>query len=171
MAKRKKRRRAEVVDLSTPERWQHGDMIREVRAADGGRAGGIVAARDKTPLAIDQLFAYGHFGKCQKASRRRYSAAQWIHELWGRTGLARRLTAAYEKNGDPSVGQSEAELWNEKCYHEAMNAMRPFGGVVSKICCDDVFPWANRALLLVNFRAVADLRTGLDLLAEHRGIT
>lgn len=165
MSKRRPKRKPtrQVAEIVTPERWRHGDVVREVRAAEGGKAGGVIAARERAPLVIDRLFLDGHLGRDEKQARIRLAAGQWLHALWPKTGLAHRLSGTYEKIGDPSEGQSEAQLWNEGCYHDAMKAMGSYGGTVSKVCCDNV--------MVINPNALLYLRSGLDLLAKHRGIT
>lgn len=161
MARRKKDKPISL-ELATAERWQHGHMERDFRPSDGGKAGGVIGVRDVAPLMIDRLYRHGGLGEPGKGAQRRKAAAEWLHALWGKTGLHNVLTSLYEQRGDKTEGQSDAQMWNESCYHDAMKAMRPFHFIVAKVCCHDI---------AVSGRLeIADLRTGLDLLARHRGI-
>lgn len=148
--------------MGTVERWQHGRMGREFRAAEGGRAGGVVGARDAIPLVLDQLYLDGHLGASEPSAERRRAAGEWLHECWGKAGMNGSVVAAYEKRTDKSEGMSDAEQWNRRAYNEAMDAMKPYGRTVEIVCCDNK--------MAMGPSAIADLRTGLDLLAKYRGI-
>lgn len=162
MTRKRTQKKKIALELAPAERWQHGSMERDFRASDGGKAGGVIGVRDAEPLLIDSLYRHGGLGKPGKGSERRKRVAEWLHDLWAKTGLHDVLTGLYEQRGDKTEGQSDAQLWNESCYHDAMKAMRPFHFTVAKVCCHNV--------CLSGRREVADLRAGLDLLARHRGV-
>ena len=166
MPRRRSNRDKQVqCELPPTERFQHGMMERDRRGVEGRKIGEVSAAREKAPLVLDRLYWLGKLGPVDSDKTRVLRAAgEWLHDLYHKTGLGNGVSADYQARGlDASPGQSEAQMWNEKCYHETMRAVRPFDGLLSSLCCHNEEPRFDGDDALIC--------RGLRKLAKHRGLT
>lgn len=172
MAKRKRRKDSDVpkpeVLEPTPERFQHGDEIEQVRESKGSKTGDARPYR----AVSDQLDILGRKGLLQP---RQYAAGYRLYQDWYTSAAQAPITSVLEFRipGTKHMTNRQAEAFAD--VQKAMRAVGPaVMDIVSDVCCWNVSPaeWArkHRERGYDERHAIGILRVALDCLADHYGL-
>jgi len=161
----KRRRKSAALDLPAtggdvgpPERYQHGDRVRN----EPGECAGVFRRRVTTQTALDRYFVRGQI------SQRQFDAGMRLFRLWRAGGAAPRVTMSYAPRVKGGPELSDLQAMAQRRLRELLQRVGPLAGMLVHVClCDEVArDWAV-ARGDAPQSGVVVLRLALDALADY----
>lgn len=144
-------------DVGTPERYQHGDRIRN----EPGERAGEIRRRVTTQTMLDRYLAR------EQISQRQFDAGLRLYRLWRTGGATPRVTMSYAPRVKGGPELSDAQALAQRRLRELLQRVGPLAGILVHVClCDE----AARDWAVTRGDApqsgVVVLRLALDALAD-----
>ena len=146
-------------DVGPPERYRHGDVIRN----EPGEDAGVFYRRVTTQSMLDRYLARAQI------SQRQYDAGTKLYRLWRSAGGAQRVTASYailRVKARQELSDEQAALRHRVT--EILRHVGPLSGILVHVClCDEAARNWAAARGDTPQAGVVVLRLALDALADH----
>lgn len=145
-------------DVGPPERYQHGDRIRN----EPGERAGVIRRRVTTQTMLDRYLAR------EQIDQRQFDAGMRLYRLWRAGGAAPRVTMSYAPRvkGGPELSDGQAVA--QRRLRELLRRVGPLAGILVHVClCDEAArDWAVKRGDAPQSGVVV-LRLALDALADY----
>lgn len=145
-------------DVGPPERYQHGDRMRN----EPSERAGIFRRRVTTQSVLDRYLAR------EQISQRQFDAGMRLYRLWRLGGAAPRVTMSYAPRVKGGPELSDAQALAQRRVRELLRRAGPLSGILVHVClCDEAArDWAV-ARGDAPQSGVVVLRLALDALADY----
>ncbi len=145
-------------DQGPPERYQHGDVIRNEPGADAG----VFHRRVTTQSALDRYLNRGQI------DQRQFDAGAKLYRMWRATGGAQRVTLSYELRIPSRRELSDDQAALRGHLTQVLRAVGQLGSILVHVClCDEAArTWASSRGDTPQAGIVV-LRLALDALGDY----